>query len=395
MKPITQLIEENTYWQENELTAFAKQNKVKILQEGDLILLNYEDSIPNLAWNDFNRQCRGLVLDLKQKMLVAHPFDKFFMLDSHPDTQFNRLPLSTRYEIATKYDGTMITAFSHQNVLRLTTRFSFNNSQIKMAQQLLKGHYPQIEQIDLTQLTLIFELVSPKNRLIVPYEETDLILIGVRDLIKNQMFSYSQTREFAERHALKPLTLLQDDFQSAVNRAKEGNEQALEEGWVIQFEKGLYVKLKTWQYLANLRICQYSLTKKRLAERYCQNPQNWPQFLESLPAVIRETIEVFGQELQDKIDALFEQVYEYYQKFSQIVSQKEFAMTIKQEVPSDFLGFLFMLHSGKPIEHMIRKKIKENYSSPETVIPLSIIKEWVLDSNSRSNQRKILNFEAK
>jgi hypothetical protein len=46
------------------LRRFAGGQQVRLVQSGDLALLNYEKDIRNEDWNDFNRQCRGVVLDL-------------------------------------------------------------------------------------------------------------------------------------------------------------------------------------------------------------------------------------------------------------------------------------------------------------------------------------------
>jgi RNA ligase len=385
MKPISQIVEKNTGWKKSELIEFAKQNRVEVRQEGNLMLLNYEEDIPNLAWNDFNRQCRGLILDIAQKTLVAHPYDKFFPLDSHPDTQFNTLPLSSGYEIAIKYDGTMITTFSYKNVIRFATRSAFDNTQIKMAQQLYNKRYPQLKQIDLSQYTLIFELVSPQNRIIVSYDESDLILLCVRKLVNNHLLSYSQTIEFAKRYDLKPVSLLQQDFMSVLKIAKEGSNHAIEEGWVIRFGNGLYVKLKTWQYIAYWHIQRRGLTKKRLTNRYCQmSLKEWSEFLESLPPVFREAVEQFGQDLQARIDLFSEKIYEEYEKFSQIESQKAFAMTIKKEVPQEWHSFFFALRSGKALEPLIRRKFQKEDLSAEVVIPLSMIREWAFNQKDAS-----------
>jgi RNA ligase len=379
MQSIIQIIKKNTNWKYSKIVLFAKRNRVNVRREDNLILLNYEDDIPNDDWNDFNRQCRGIILDIEKKTIIAHPFDKFFNIGSHPETKLDILPLFSDYEIAVKYDGTMLTNFSYNNIVRFVTRSAFANFQTEMAKQLFQERYPQLKKVDFTKYTLIFELVSPKNHSVVRYKNTDLILIGIRNLIKNQMFTYSQVIEFAKTYGLKPPQVLHEDFLSLLKIAKDGTSQVIKEGWVVRFGSGLYVKLKTWQYLAHVQIQRWGLTKRHLIKSYCKkSPKEWLEFLDTLPPVVRDTVEQFGEDLQSKICSFSEKIQDIYEKFSQIESQKDFAITIKNEVSPSLHPFLFALRSGKLLEPLIRKNYAVIYQKEDLsteVIHPSMIKE--------------------
>jgi len=379
MDSIAQVIADNTNWEESALISFAKENRVETRRKDNLVLLNYEDNIPNTGWNDFNGQCRGIIIDMKLRSVIAHPFDKFFNVDSHPETMYDRLPFSAGYEISVKYDGAMVTAFSHNNEVGFATRGSFDNFQTEMAEQIFQEHPGRLREADFTRYTPVFELVMPENRLIVRYDDSEMILIGVRDLLENRMLSYSRTSEFAEKYDLKPPKLSKKNFSSVYSIAKEGDNHEIEEGWVIRFRNGLYVKLKTWQYLAHRQIQKRHLMKKHLIRNYCEmNTRQWSKFLEELPAGARNAVKQFGKDLRSGIDSFSEEMRGLFEKFSDIGSQKDFAFAIQKEVPRELNCFLFALRSGKSLERLIRKKYKDILREDmfEEAIHPSMIKEW-------------------
>mgnify|MGYP006271897313 CR=1 FL=1 len=89
----------------------------------------------------------------------------------------------------------------------------------------------------------IFEYVSPTNRIVLPYANTDLILLRMRD---NKTGKYLDLVDYVDKldgitvapsmnHSLDELIELKD--------VAEGKE-----GWIVQFENGKMIKLKTKWY---------------------------------------------------------------------------------------------------------------------------------------------------
>ncbi|MCI5149766.1 MAG: hypothetical protein D3916_10340 [Candidatus Electrothrix sp. MAN1_4] len=379
MDSVVQIIEDNSGWKESALIAFAKENRVEVRQKGGLILLNYEDNIPNNGWNDFNRQCRGTILDIKHRSIVAHPFDKFFNVDSHPETKYDILPFSNGYEISVKYDGSMVTAFSNENEVEFATRSSFHNFQTEMAGKIFRKSLGRLKEVDFTRYTPVFELVAPENHLIVRYDDSKMILIGVRDLQENKMLNYSWISEFAQTYGLIPPKLLEKEFSFVYDIAMTGDNHEIEEGWVVRFRNGLYVKLKTWQYLAHRQIQKQHLDKQHLIRNYCEmNTRQWTDFLNGLPPDIRNSVDHFGRRLQSKLNSFSEDMQGIFEKFSSIESQKDFALAIQKEVPRELNSFIFALRSGRSLDQLIRKKYKDILREDmfEEVVYPSMIKEW-------------------
>ncbi|MBI3260178.1 MAG: T4 RnlA family RNA ligase [Ignavibacteriae bacterium] len=380
MKPVLDILAQETAWHTEKLRSFATQNFVNIRFSDNLMILNYQDDIENDEWNDFNSQCRGIIFDLHTKALIAHPYDKFFNLDAHPETKSHLLPYSSGYEIAEKYDGSMVTAFEWQGQVRFATRSSFDNLQTNLAATIFTSKYPKLSEVPFQKYTLVFEIISPENQMIIPTTENDLILIGVRDLIENRMLSYAEVINFAKPYELRPLSLIAKTFDALLSEAKDGNTDTFEEGWVVRFGTGLYVKMKTWQYLAHRHIQSLGLTKKQLLKTYCDaNKSQWEKFVMNLPtSETQEAVSQFGALIDAKFLEISAQAAEYYQGFSHIDSQKDFALAIQTAVPQKFVVLLFNLRSGKSLEISIRKKYEDHIQDAllEDVVHPAMIKEW-------------------
>lgn len=90
----------------------------------------------------------------------------------------------------------------------------------------------------------IFEYVAPTNRIVVPYANTDLILLRMRDNLTGE---YLDIDNYVDKldgisiaENIKGLTL--DDLVE-LQSVESGKE-----GWIVQFENGKMVKIKTQWY---------------------------------------------------------------------------------------------------------------------------------------------------
>lgn len=380
MKSVTDIITEKTDWNMEELERFAKANFVNTRRQENLLLLNYEDDIDHDQWNDFNSQCRGLIIDLESKSCIAHPYDKFFNIDTHPSTKIDALPLSSGYEISRKYDGSMITCFSSDNRVRFATRGSFENAQTQLAEELYLAKYPTLSQVPYSRFTLIFEVMSPSFDMIIPTSENDLILIGVRDREQQTMLCYSDVIKFAQDYQLQALSLTNHRFEDLLAQARDGNETQYDEGWVVRFENGQYVKVKTWQYLAFRYIQHLGLTKKQLIRNYCESKaEKWQSFLENVPTLAaREAVIAFSKLIDQHFIQVEQNIKNVYQGFAHIDHPKDFAEAIRTNAPEHMASLLFSYRSGKPLLIGIRLKYGSFIDSDNFAEPVhpSMIKEW-------------------
>lgn len=206
-------------------------------------------------------EARGIMFYLKEGQepkLVCRPFKKFFNRNENPFTM--NLDLSKVKKAAIKEDGSIITSFMDQETgkLRVKSKQALFSEQALMAQAFLEDptnfmFYEEVEDLTAEGFTVMFELVSPANRIVLEYQKTELRVIGIR---------CNTTGNLIERE-----TLSDGIFMAVRNRwvhemhnfhknPKGFNEQFVEgvpaqmgfEGYVFTLEDGTMFKEKTDWY---------------------------------------------------------------------------------------------------------------------------------------------------
>lgn len=147
-------------------------------------LASYNDFVENNAY-----EMRGLVYVFNTDGTFYKSFrllHKFFNLNQVAETQFDLIKDLKINNITNKEDGSVISFIQLPNgkVLAKSKMSVLDNTQSLMAQEIYDTN-PTIKKIvDYTlanDFVAIFELVSPFNRVVLKYEQTELILIRLRD----------------------------------------------------------------------------------------------------------------------------------------------------------------------------------------------------------------------
>jgi T4 RnlA family RNA ligase len=233
------------------------ENSNGIFYESKFDINGYSVSVFNYrlaTYNDFvlhnALELRGLTFVFNQdgSLYRTYPlFDKFFNLNENESTLFEKVGEKKISSVYLKEDGSIISFIKLPNgkiVSKSKNSFSSDQAILSMKlfdnDQKLKSFVSEC--LD-NNFNPIFELVSPKNRIVVNYQSTKLVLLAVRDNLGN----YLDIKEFDWE---KPM-----NFGSTINDLINLKSQ-LEglEGWVVLFEDGQRIKIKTDWYLSLHRI---------------------------------------------------------------------------------------------------------------------------------------------
>lgn len=222
-------------------------------------------------WNDDERFLRSIVVD-KNGYVVSCGWPKFgnygeFFNDTKllEDTLKNNQPV----KFTNKEDGTLCirSIFDNQVVLRtrgtlygeLPKGNSFKDRFFNVAKK-----YPMILNFDwMNDCSLLFEYVSPNNKIVVNYKEDDLIFIGC--VFHNlQLSTWDELEKIANEGKLNLVKVhnLPKNPSTILNEIKDWKE----EGIVVRYNGGQnLIKFKSAYYLAQHRI-KYSVNYKFLVE---------------------------------------------------------------------------------------------------------------------------------
>lgn len=307
------------------------------------------------------REARGIVFD-RDGNIAARPLHKFFNLGERP----GQPDPTSAVRVMDKLDGSMIHTVWLDGQLFLKSKKSFNNKQVDMAWEWLRR--PQnvhvmtwCEALASDGFTVIFELTSPGNRIVVSYGQTEMRVLHVRE---NETGAYF-TRDdlFAE--------LVASDIPLLVNESgRLTTAQALEklpamegaEGFVLQFEDGDMVKVKCPWYLQLHRTISFTrerdIAEAALEERLDDIKAALATMnidLKAVEAIEREVKEVLIQ-TRDQVEGIAQQAAR------EGVNRKEFALQNKAHAA---FGLLMAAYIGQEVNYRdwFRKNVlKQAYS---------------------------------
>jgi len=238
------------------LPALAGHDEFIIRHNPDYSYIDYQFLLPDSFDDDRRKECRGIKFHVDGR-IMSRPFAKFFNLgekEQPEDVNWRRL-----HHVLDKLDGSMIhSAKLADGRYVLMTRAGFSD-QAKHAQSLFFGPDCDIDYVTFCAhcedfgITPIFEYTGPENRIVVRYETPALTLIGARDKISGKHLDAQEMVLMAKSFGI-PLVggygQSVEDFREFMARVK-----ALEgkEGYVIHFDGGHLLKIKSDEYLTKHR----------------------------------------------------------------------------------------------------------------------------------------------
>jgi RNA ligase len=186
----------------DELAELMEQKFVREVEHPHepLRLLNYTDraQVNPQAFVDYPalNHCRGLIWNTDTGEIVARPFRKFW---NHGQSGADQIALDEAVYTLDKLDGSLGIMYRQPNsgTLAIATRGSFTSDQALHATRLLQTKYddlsgpedPREKYHPADDETFLFEIVYPKNRIVVDYRgRDDLFLLGSVDLEDGYVF---------------------------------------------------------------------------------------------------------------------------------------------------------------------------------------------------------------
>lgn len=222
-----------------ELDARVASGMIKRRDHGDLALFHYsEECVWSNGWDEFTRMARGLIIDVVTQRIVATPFPKFFNYGERADAVLPDEPF-TAFE---KLDGSLGIAFFHAGEWHMATKGSFTSSQAIEGRKMLRT-----ENL-VPGTTYLFEIVGPWNRIIVPYAESALVLLGAYDedgieIEKPLAWALLSAVTGARLPVVHEGRSIADLVEIAKTLPRD------DEGFVVRFASGYRVKIKGAAYV--------------------------------------------------------------------------------------------------------------------------------------------------
>ena len=268
-----------------------------IKESGEYVLFTYSQ-----IGSDFSiplvQECRGLILNRHGWRPVCVPFFKFFNVQEQ-----NAVDIDWgNARVLEKLDGSIIKLW-FDNGWRVSTNGTIDARDASLSAPVsTMGYYKRIENyhdlfmyalVDInvekmlsrldTTMTYMFELVSPYNRVVVPYTETKLFHIGTRS--NEDLLEWEYYIPEIDKPEVYDISSLEECLDSAEKLPFS------EEGYVVVDHNYNRVKIKSAEYvIAHHLRNNGAVTRRRIVDMILANGQDdflsiYPEYQESFDEV--------------------------------------------------------------------------------------------------------------
>jgi hypothetical protein len=311
--------------------------RVAIKEWGKYVLLNYTaEAQYGGDFTDTEKACRGLVIRRDGKVM-ALPMPKFFNLG---EPQCPPLP-NEPYTVWEKIDGSLGIFWYDGATWHCNTRGSFRNEYTELAQYYWNRYYINCGWMH--RWTVMCEICVDDDEMPrAVYKPEGLYLLAIRD---------RETGQDAPIWSVGTMPSAMQ-FDTTIDELIDAQEiMEGTEGWVVRFDSGFRVKVKTAWYLRLFRAIQ-QLTPKHIRELMLDSSKDW---ISDFPDDLRpQAIEIQAQ-IQEQFHLELDRACAAYSELANIELRKDFAFAVMKDY-KDISRWLFKMRDGKfePLE-LLRK----------------------------------------
>ncbi len=269
---LIRFIKENENW---EQLLQAEPYHLTIKRKAPYILFKYSQIKSDFSI-ELVREARGIIFNEETWECVCRGFNKFGNYgESYVDFDFSDM---SKVKVLEKVDGTLIRVWKDKNGFHVSTNGNIDAADAKIGDITVDNFKDLfIESIpecaakilnDLEGVTVLFELIGPKNRIVIPYLVPDCVILGAFNNKTGEFTEPSVVQKELKKEGLALRIPLHYTFHEFKTLKEFVDEMPwTEEGMVCVHEDGSRCKVKSPQYIqAHYARNNNIITQKRLID---------------------------------------------------------------------------------------------------------------------------------
>lgn len=342
------------------------EKKIKVKEEESLSIFNYD------IMADFSdpivQEARGIIINTDTLSVVCFPFRKF---GNFAESYVDSIDWNTA-RVQEKLDGSIVKlwhltddqwmwssnscikasdaklnyGYTVLDLIKETDEFDYLNNLIKNNE--LDEHY-----------TYIFELVGPKNQVVIKYDKAQLYHIGTRNNETGEEIGTGRFAGFIMSPKEYPLHSLEDCIEAATELNK--NDYPDNEGFVVVDKDYHRIKIKAPEYLIfHHMVNNGHITKEQAFELFYSddfNPDNFDNTVSELPEYAKEALIYYRDSFYRAEVTAVIFVDRVRQMAKDGASRKEIALQIK-DTPYSGFGFKGLDKCDMSAEDIVKENRK-------------------------------------
>ncbi len=282
--------------------------------------------------------------------------DKFFNMDQTPCSLYSIVKDFKIKNVYVKEDGSVASFIMLPNGRVVAkSKASFDSDQAKEIQKIYDSNKKLQKFVTWclnNEINPVFEYVSPRNRIVIPYKYTDLVLLRVRD---NNTGEYLDINEYLDH--LNGITLAVPENDKSLDGLIELKSIVKDiEGWVVQFENGKMVKVKGDHYCSLHGLLTDSLNRENDIIELILD-EKIDDVLAQIPEddLRRQDIDAISKIISNEMIFMSNKTDELLLKYKG--DKKAFAIA---NIKDPFFNFAIGVVNGKDKSEMIKLEIKKH-----------------------------------
>ena len=238
---------------------------------------------------------------------------KFWNVGQVPETQIDIISKKNIKSIYDKLDGSCVHFIQLPNGRVVAkAKSSFDHDSVNMARHEYQNNEKIRNLVDWSignNIQLIFELVSPQNKVVLNYSSTSLVLLRCRNQDTGEFISFEDLGYDLSGVEI-PVQEYFDNVHQMIELAKNKKNK---EGWIVEFEDGEISKVKTEEYFAMHQVLTVNINREDFIIKMILE-----ETIDDFVAQLREE----DVEMREKISEIEEIVFWFLKKKTLQVQEK-------------------------------------------------------------------------
>lgn len=345
------------------LPAIQGRDEFVVAEREGYTVINYNVMMADSFDCNIRRECRGIIFDSKTGDIIRRPFHKFFNVNERAETQDNVIDLSRPNAILEKLDGSMIAPFIVDGKMIWGTKMG--STDVAKPVEDFVARNPIYADFALgclsSGLTPIFEWCSRKQRIVLDYNEDQLILTAIREIESGEYWTHQEMLEHAEFYNIPIVRQFepQTDMKAFLEYVRDLEDL---EGFIVRFHDGHMLKLKCLWYLQIHKAKEAILQDRNIVELILE--EHLDDVKAHLPAEDRDRLTKFESDFNVCVGIVVQDILDIMGELDDSnIDRKTFAVEMAPQICPYMRPIVFKNFDGCTIGKVfedVRNTIRNN-----------------------------------
>lgn len=361
-----------------DVLPIIQENPAFVVKEKDwYTVIDYMYMDDKMFHDPIERECRGLKFNTATGKIIARPYHKFHNLNERPAFATDKVDLTQPHIILDKLDGSMVHTCASSMGIYLMTRMGITHV-AEAADKFLCANpvkYSRLfNALPVDDYTYIFEYVAPTNKIVLHYEEEDLILTAIRNNKNGTYVFHDELEKLSEMSGVSLVPAIpskvQTDTEGLANRVSKSTDT---EGVVIRFDTGEMIKIKADEYVRKHRSKDLVGSYKGIVDLIVNKTLD--DVLPQLDSDVANQCSEYNETVMKEVRSIAWSISQFTKVRSE-QTQKDFALDVQKVMPKPLQSVCFLHRRGcdafEETLNLIRKNLGTNKRVEELFTALRI-----------------------